>query len=55
MGELGVHPFSDGMKSNTGITNAPLTLSLPRLINLKFLLQHHQQYNIKQFEEFGFL
>ena len=23
MGELGVHPFSDGMKSNTGITNAP--------------------------------
>ena len=31
-----------------------LTLSLPRVINLKFPLQPHQKYYITQYEEFGF-
>ena len=33
----------------------PLTLSLPRVINIKFPLQHHQKYYITQYEgELGF-
>ena len=31
-----------------------LTLSLPRVINFKLLLQPHQKYNITQYEELGF-
>ena len=31
-----------------------LTLSLPRVINLKFLLTPNQKYNITQYEELGF-
>ena len=31
-----------------------LTLSLPSVINVKFLLQPHQKYNITQYEERGF-
>ena len=31
-----------------------LTLSLPRVINFKFLLQPHQKYHITHYEEFGF-
>ena len=31
-----------------------LTLSLPRVIHFKFLLQPHQKYYITQYEEFGF-
>ena len=31
-----------------------LTLSLPRVINVKFLLQPHQKYNIAPYEEIGF-
>ena len=31
-----------------------LTLSLPRVINFKFLLQPHQKYYITQYEELGF-
>ena len=31
-----------------------LTLSLPRVINIRFPLQPHQQYNITQYEERGF-
>ena len=30
------------------------TLSLPRVINVKFLLQPHQKYYITQYEELGF-
>ena len=30
------------------------TLSLPRVINIKFPLQPHQKYNITQYEEVGF-
>ena len=32
-----------------------LTLSLPRVIHFKFLLQPHQKYYITRYEEFGFL
>ena len=31
-----------------------LTLSLPRVINVKFPLQPHQKYYITQYEELGF-
>ena len=31
-----------------------LTLSLPRVINLKFLVQPHQKYYVTQYEELGF-
>ena len=31
-----------------------LTLSLPRVINLKFPLQPHQKYYTAQYEELGF-
>ena len=31
-----------------------LTLSLPRVINIKFLLQPHQKYYITLYEELGF-
>ena len=31
-----------------------LTLSCPRVINFKFLLQPHQKYYITQYEEVGF-
>ena len=31
-----------------------LTLPLPRVINIKFLLQPHQKYYITQYEELGF-
>ena len=31
-----------------------LTLSFPRVINIKFLLQPHQKYYITQYEELGF-
>ena len=31
-----------------------LILSLPRVINFKFLLQYHQKYYITQYGEFGF-
>ena len=31
-----------------------LTLSLPRVINVKFLLQLHQKYCTTQYEELGF-
>ena len=33
---------------------ADLTLSLPRVINIKFPLQPHQKYNITQYGELGF-
>ena len=33
---------------------ARLTLSLPRVINVKFPLQPHQKYYITQYEELGF-
>ena len=35
------------------IRPSSLTLSLPRVINLKILLQPHQQYYTTQYEEFG--
>ena len=36
------------------VLKSTLTLSLPRVINFKFLLQPHQQYYITQYEEHGF-
>ena len=39
---------------NSQILILALTLSLPRVINFKFLLQPHQQYYITQYGERGF-
>ena len=36
------------------VSTKALTLSLPRVIYFKFLLQPHQKYYITQYEEFGF-
>ena len=36
------------------LTSFALPLSLPRVINIKFLLQPHQKYKITQYEELGF-
>ena len=38
----------------TSLNTLLLTLSLPRVINFKFLLQPHQEYYITQCKEFGF-
>ena len=35
--------------------SAALTLSPPRVINFKFLLQPHHKYYIRQYGELGFL
>ena len=35
-------------------TTGGLTLSLPRVINIKFPLQPHQKYYMTQYEELGF-
>ena len=39
---------------NSGAIIILLTLSLPRVINFKFLLLPHQKYYITQYEELGF-
>ena len=46
--------FTGGRNENCAATHKTLTLSLPRVINFKFLLQPHQKYNITQYEELSF-
>ena len=38
----------------TSLLHFSSTLSLPRVVNFKFLLQSHQKYYITQYEEYGF-
>ena len=43
-----------GRGCTAGVMTYHLTLSLPRVINLKFPLQPHQKYYTAQYEELGF-
>ena len=49
-----IHTYTPGKHSKVRYLKTLLSLSLPRAINLKFLLQPHQKYYITQYEELGF-